>query len=118
MPTPIYEPAFMATAVGMVRAGLGATLLPSSALEIATASDVVVHTLDNPELTRQVGVLKKRDRAHSPAALALVEMLSLHATRWFARRSPGSPHQRANPTIGETPSEHPSNRGSRLPRRR
>jgi DNA-binding transcriptional LysR family regulator len=32
--TPAYEVAFMATAIGLVRAGLGATLLPSSASEL------------------------------------------------------------------------------------
>ena len=46
MPAPAYEPAYMATAIGMVRAGLGATLLPSSALEIAAAADLVMQTLE------------------------------------------------------------------------
>ena len=32
---PAYEVAFMSTAIGLVRAGLGATLLPSSAAELA-----------------------------------------------------------------------------------
>jgi LysR family transcriptional regulator, carnitine catabolism transcriptional activator len=82
---PAYEPAFMATAIGMVRAGLGATLLPSSALEIASAADLVVHPLDNPELTRQLGILKKREHSHSPAAAAFVAALTEHAKTWFVR---------------------------------
>ncbi|HEY3179051.1 MAG TPA: LysR family transcriptional regulator [Casimicrobiaceae bacterium] len=85
MATPAYEPAFMATAIGMVRAGLGATLLPSSALEIAAAADLVVQKLDAPELTRQIGVLRKRTRSLSPAADSFVGTLRTHAREWFSR---------------------------------
>ncbi len=85
---PAYEPAFMATAIGMVRAGLGATLLPSSALEISAAADLVVHPLDDPGLTRQLGVLKKRERSFSPAAEAFVASLRAHAKQWFRRSVP------------------------------
>jgi LysR family transcriptional regulator, carnitine catabolism transcriptional activator len=86
---PAYEPEFMATAIGMVRAGLGATLLPSSALEIAAASDLVVHPLDDPRLTRQLGILRKRQRAFSPAAEAFVADLETFITRRFGtKKSP------------------------------
>jgi LysR family carnitine catabolism transcriptional activator len=86
--TPEYEPEFMATAIGMVRAGLGATLLPSSALEITAASDLVVHPLDERALTRQLGVLRKRQRAYSPAAAAFVAELTVFATNWFSAVAP------------------------------
>jgi DNA-binding transcriptional LysR family regulator len=81
---PAYEPEFMATAIGMVRAGLGATLLPSSALEITAASDLVVHPLDDARLTRQLGILRKRQRAFSPAAEAFVADLEAFIARRFA----------------------------------
>jgi hypothetical protein len=43
--TPTYEPAFMATAIGMVRAGPGATLLPSSAFNtFGTRSGSAIQT--------------------------------------------------------------------------
>ena len=80
---PAYEPEFMATAIGMVRAGLGATLLPSSALEITAASDLVVHPLDDPLLTRQLGILRKRQRAYSPAAEAFVAILEVSIRNRF-----------------------------------
>jgi DNA-binding transcriptional LysR family regulator len=92
--TPAYEPAFMATAIGMVRAGLGATLLPSSALEIASALDLVVHPLDNADLTRQLGVLRKKQRAYSPAAAAFIAELGKFAANWFGTASPA---KRARP---------------------
>jgi DNA-binding transcriptional LysR family regulator len=80
---PAHEPEFMATAIGMVRAGLGATLLPSSALEITAASDLVVHPLDDPRLTRELGILRKRQRAWSPAAEAFVADLEAFIARRF-----------------------------------
>jgi len=80
---PAYEAEFMATAIGMVRAGLGATLLPSSALEITAASDLVAHPLDDPTLTRQLGVLRKKQRAYSPAASSFVAELESFAVNWF-----------------------------------
>jgi len=94
MATPEYEPEFMATAIGMVRAGLGATLLPSSALEITAASDLVVHPLDDRALTRQLGVLRKKQRAYSPAAAAFVAELTIFATNWFSTVAPAKPTQR------------------------
>ena len=86
MPAPAYEPAYMATAIGMVRAGLGATLLPSSALEIAAAADLVMQKLDAPELTRQIGILRKGNRSLSPAAESFAATLRNHAREWFSRR--------------------------------
>ncbi|HEV8257934.1 MAG TPA: LysR family transcriptional regulator [Casimicrobiaceae bacterium] len=113
--TPAHEPAFMATAIGMVRAGLGATVLPSSAFETTTASDLVVHTLDHPQLTRQLGILKKRERSHSPAAAAFVETLREHAKDWFrsnastSRKRPAGPHARTVPS----PRRHDSRKAAR-----
>ena len=73
---PAYEAAFMSTAIGLVRAGLGATLLPSSAAELRGATDVVVRDLDAPRVERQLGILKQRRRAYSPAAEAFVAVLA------------------------------------------
>ena len=99
MPAPAYEPAYMATAIGMVRAGLGATLLPSSALEIAAAADLIMQKLDAPELTRQIGILRKGNRSLSPAAEAFAVTLRRHAREWFSRRLP--PPVRPNGSAGK-----------------
>jgi len=69
---PRYEAAFMSTAIGLVRAGLGATLLPSSAAELRAAQDLVIRDLDVPRIKRNLGILKQRRRAYSPAAEAFV----------------------------------------------
>jgi len=72
---PDFEVAYMSTAIGLVRAGLGATLLPSSSAELRAATDLVTRDLDTPKLERRLGTLKLRRRALSPAAEALLVVL-------------------------------------------
>ncbi|MEO8306271.1 MAG: LysR family transcriptional regulator [Betaproteobacteria bacterium] len=76
MAEPQFEVAYMSTAIGLVRAGLGATLLPSSAAELQATGDLVVRDLAAPRIDRELGVLKLRRRAYSPAAEALVSVLA------------------------------------------
>lgn len=76
MAEPAFEAAYMSTAIGLVRAGLGATLLPSSAAELRATSDLTVRDLDTPRIERELGVLKQRRRAYSPAAEAFVTVLA------------------------------------------
>jgi LysR family carnitine catabolism transcriptional activator len=75
MAAPVFEAAFMATAIGLVRAGLGATLLPSSAADLRAARDLIILDLQKPRIERELGILKQRRRVFSPAAEAFVEML-------------------------------------------
>ena len=80
---PMFEATFMATAVGLVRAGLGVTLLPSSAHEVRTASDLAARAIDHPGLVRTLGVLRLRGRSLSPAAEAFVVVLLAEAKKRF-----------------------------------
>ena len=73
---PAYEAAFMATAIGLVRAGLGATLLPSSASELLAAGDLVIRDLAEPRIERELGIVKPRRRSMSPALQAFVASLN------------------------------------------
>lgn len=82
---PMFEATFMSTAIGLVRAGLGVTLLPSSAYEVRTAADVAVRAIDHPGLTRTIGVLSLKGRTLSPAAKAFVTALAAEARRRFGR---------------------------------
>lgn len=59
----LYEVAYMSTAIGMVRAGLGVTVLPTTALEVKSASDLSSRRLMDPSLTRKIGVLRRRGRS-------------------------------------------------------
>ena len=72
---PAYEAAFMATAIGLVRAGLGATLLPSSASELLAAGDLVVRDLAAPRIERELGVVRPRRRSMSPALQVFLAVL-------------------------------------------
>jgi len=83
---PVFEATFMSTALGLVRAGLGVTLLPSSAHEVQAASDLAVRTIDHPGLERAIGVLRMKGRSLSPAADAFVAALLLESRRRFRAR--------------------------------
>jgi DNA-binding transcriptional LysR family regulator len=70
-----FEVAFMSTAIGLVRAGLGVTILPESALEVRSASDLESRRLNDPLLTREIGVLKRRACSLSPASESFIDFL-------------------------------------------
>jgi DNA-binding transcriptional LysR family regulator len=73
--TPAYEVAFMSTAIGLVRAGLGATLLPSSAAELRDSTSLCIREVDAPLIERPLGLLTQRRRSASPAVEAFVAVL-------------------------------------------
>jgi DNA-binding transcriptional LysR family regulator len=91
MAEPAFEAAYMSTAIGLVRAGLGATLLPSSAAELRATSDLTIRDLDTPRIERELGVLKQRRRAYSPAAEAFVAVLTTLARDGFGATSGKKP---------------------------
>ena len=86
----------MSTAIGFVRAGLGATLLPSSAAELRASGSLLVRDLDAPRIERELGVLKQRRRTYSPAAESFVAVLE-HAARDTAKSTRRPPSRRKRP---------------------
>jgi len=64
---PAFEVAFMSTAIGMVRAGLGVTVLPSASLEVQSATDLGSRNFAERILMRQIGILKRQGRSMAPA---------------------------------------------------
>ena len=75
MAEPAYEAAYMSTAIGLVRAGLGATLLPSSASELRDTTGLCVREIGAPAIERPLGLLTQRQRSASPAVEAFVAIL-------------------------------------------
>jgi len=73
-----------------VRAGLGATLLPSSAAELRTAGDLVVRDLAMPRVERALGILSAKRRSYSPAAEAFATILTSVASESARRKTPGA----------------------------
>jgi len=79
---PAFEVAYMATAIGLVRAGLGATLLPSTAADLRAASDLVIRDLAHPRVERELGVVQQKRRVLAPAAEAFVGVLQEVAAKY------------------------------------
>ncbi len=65
---PAYEATYMSTAAGMVKAGLGVTILPSSAIQMGELAGLVTRPISRPAITRELGVIEKPARSLSPAA--------------------------------------------------
>ena len=70
-----YETNYMSTALGLVEAGLGVTILPDTATGANDSAAVRRVPIRGPELSRQIDVIQKTDRALSPAAVKMVDIL-------------------------------------------
>lgn len=73
--TAAHDAAYISTAIGMVKAGLGVTLLPSSATEFEGARGLRARPVAQDGLKRSIGLLQRRGRTLSPAAQAFIETL-------------------------------------------
>ena len=69
---PVHEVAFISTAIGMVRAGLGVTVVSTSSLARASMEGLVARRISDAAFAREIVVLKKRGRTLSPAAESLL----------------------------------------------
>jgi DNA-binding transcriptional LysR family regulator len=56
------EPMYMMTAVAMVRAGLGVTILPETAREVRAEPGLIVKRIDHAAFVRRIAIIKKRGR--------------------------------------------------------
>jgi DNA-binding transcriptional LysR family regulator len=66
-----YEVQRTATAVGMVRAGIGLTILPALAADPRAMPGLAVVALRNPGITRSLGILSRKSAPLSPLAQEL-----------------------------------------------
>jgi DNA-binding transcriptional LysR family regulator len=73
--TPAYEVTYMSTAVGLVRAGLGIALLPSTAIELELEPGLPSLRIAGPRMRRPITLTLKAGRSLPPAAEAFREML-------------------------------------------
>lgn len=74
-PSPTCEPTYMMTAVAMVRAGLGVTILPRSAREVRAESSLATRVIDEPGFVRPIALVKKRGRTLPPVTEAFVRVI-------------------------------------------
>lgn len=70
----LYETEHITTAIGLVEAGLGVAVVPSTSMPPATHPVLVSIPLVNPVVTRQLGIIRKRGRALSPSAQQLYDL--------------------------------------------
>ncbi len=63
----------LSTVAGMVRAGLGLSVVPTLTLFHFDHAELVTKALDAPELRRQIFIVRRRDRSMSIAAQAFYE---------------------------------------------
>lgn len=69
------EPTYMMTAVAMVRAGLGVTILPASAREVRAEPQLRVRPIDHDAFLRPIALIKKRGRTLPPVTQTFVKLL-------------------------------------------
>lgn len=82
---PAYEVAHLWTVVGMVDAGLGVTVLPSYANQVAQLYDIRIIRLVEPSVRRETSFLTRRDRRLSPAAQGFQDFLKGYVGEMGAR---------------------------------
>jgi DNA-binding transcriptional LysR family regulator len=68
LPIVAAEATYMSTAVGMVRAGLGAAILPGSAMEVRAEQTLRSRPVDDRRFTREISIIKKAERTLPPAS--------------------------------------------------
>jgi len=68
----------LATVMGMVRAGLGISLVPALTLFHFVQPEIVIRPVRLPGLTRRIYLVRRRDRSLSVAAQALHDLALAH----------------------------------------
>jgi len=72
---PAFEVVYMSTAVALVKAGLGLTIQPSLAMDLAISKGLKFRTIKHQGLTRHIGVIRNLGRSLTPSAEAFIEMM-------------------------------------------
>jgi DNA-binding transcriptional LysR family regulator len=76
LPQNIYEAQHVTTMLGLVEAGLGVAAVPSMAMPAPGHPLLVSVPLVDPIITRKVGLIRRKGRSLSPAALQLYEFFA------------------------------------------
>jgi DNA-binding transcriptional LysR family regulator len=77
-PLPVFEVEHLATVTGLVRAGLGVSVVPAMTLFHFRSDDLRVVPLAGRALTRPLYLVRRKGRSLSVAAQALAELLIAH----------------------------------------
>jgi DNA-binding transcriptional LysR family regulator len=77
-PAPVFEVEHLATATGLVRAGLGISVVPAMTLFHFGGADLRIVPLAGKALTRPLYLVRRKGRTLSVAAQALYDLLREH----------------------------------------
>lgn len=82
-PRPACEVRHISTLIGLVQSGLVVAVVPQLTLP-SDRSSVVSVRLEDPQITRTIGMIHRTGRSMSPAAQAFVDMLTRasHSKKW------------------------------------
>lgn len=88
--TPACEVSYTSTAIGMVRAGLGITMLGSLVIEASNVhsfSDLRFRPIPDPTFVRRIGVIRKKKCSLTPPAQSFTELLLDYSrkNRWLTQ---------------------------------
>lgn len=86
-PQAVYEAQHVTTLLGLVEAGLGVAAVPSMAMPGKDHPLLVSIPLDEPVVTRHVGLIRRRGRSLSPAAQQLFDFFAELEVAQSARRA-------------------------------
>ncbi|MFN6994539.1 MAG: LysR family transcriptional regulator [Aquincola tertiaricarbonis] len=86
-PQAVYEAQHVTTLLGLVEAGLGVAAVPSMAMPGKDHPLLVSIPLEEPVVTRHVGLIRRRGRSLSPAAQQLFDFFAELEVTQSARRS-------------------------------
>jgi LysR family transcriptional regulator, carnitine catabolism transcriptional activator len=103
-----HEVSFISTAVGMVRAGLGITVMSSLALGRAVLNGLQTRVIDHTQFNRDIVIVRRRGSTPSPAAEVLLDCIrdvrdTLPAQRGLRRRVPARKPVRGSMAAGSAP---------------
>jgi LysR family transcriptional regulator, carnitine catabolism transcriptional activator len=85
---PIYETSHFSTAVGMVNAGLGVSILPHIAFACYPSTNIRCVPLINPAMERRMVIATKEGRQHAPAVERFREILKKQTSLYSASLAP------------------------------
>ncbi len=71
----VNEVSFLSTALWMTASGLGASIMPSAFAAHGAEPDLVIKTLNQPRVSRDISVVTKRGRSLSAASQSFVDVM-------------------------------------------
>jgi DNA-binding transcriptional LysR family regulator len=97
-----YEVQHIATAISLVRAGVGLTVVPRIGIDANDSSGMIAIPIQKPSIARPLGIITRKDQPLSPGAEALIKLISntLRGSR-LPRGKSVRPHKRTSRTASQ-----------------